>query len=193
MPSLRTVPGEPNGFAALIALIVTVVIVSVLATTLLSSPVPKASRDRTDYGHEELLDLMSRGVVEFEGRVGQWPGRLTDLPQPVTLAGADVCGRSYSQGDINKWDGPYIDRLTPLTGTPFGIGVARNSFTAAPIDNQYMYLILTLDGVAVEDAHRLDYSVDGALDAATGRIRWTTLADGNVTLTWYEQVRGKCN
>src|SRR5688572_3976727 len=103
--------------AALIFLVVTLAVMSILATVVLANTAGARQKDRVIQAVSELLRFgyeigVNTKKPSFRGDVGNYPGRLSHLFQTITTADRNSCGQTYSGSDAGKWEGPY--HLIPM-------------------------------------------------------------------------------
>ena len=181
----------------LVALAIMVVIATVVTPVLLGV----LDKARFDATLETFLGI-GEGVFNFEDDIGEYPGQLSQLTTQITGSDENICGEDYSTGpgagnnEVNRWDGPYLNRLVPTTGLPTPIGRVRNQLEGY---RQFWWsnpseLRMFVDSVVVEDAWAMNERIDGDGHggSTTNAVRWTTAdANGLVVLTFVVPI-GSC-
>lgn len=137
------------------------------------------------------LDALNQALVSYRAHVGRYPPTLAYLSAQPPAGATDVCGRLLPAEAIAAWRGPYVQRVLPAAGIPSAdatIQLALQRVPADPVAYPVAELRITATGVEQSIADRLEREIDGAIDFATGTIRWTAAAGG--TLTFAVPVRG---
>lgn len=170
-----------------VALAIMVMMAVVVAPNLLSV----LDRARVDKAQASLENL-STALVEFKDDVKENPGTLSQLSELIKTSDRNSCGSTYSPGDVNKWDGPYTNRMIPETGVPVGIGTAQNDLIRDPPSANWSTLQMEVPLVTETDAVDLNARVDGDASSTGGTVRWTTPPDpnGKVTLYYVTPIKG---
>jgi prepilin-type N-terminal cleavage/methylation domain-containing protein len=187
LPKRGTVRGRRG--VTLIEIVVAVAIITILAAALAPSVIGALDRNRVEDASESIDALVS-AMSDMRLDNQDWPGKLSHLAAPISIADKNICGNAYSSGKVSQWAGPYVSRTVPTTGIPIGIGTARDSLVREVISGQDAYLKMQIDDVTAEDASSLDdiYDKDGS---SAGTIRWgSASATGQVTLYVLRPIRG---
>lgn len=181
---------------SLVETMVAVAMVVILASVFI--PNLLASTDRLQVQEaavklEELMDAIT--FMRYDNQ--DWPQRLSHVSSPITTNDQNICGRTYNQGRVNNWDGPYVDYLFPPAGLPIGIGhvrdlMDREVLSGNPQGGGAISLVrMYVDNVPEELAIELNRIVDADGDATAGTIRWSAAgASGLTTVEWARTVKG---
>lgn len=123
------------------------------------------------------LEAVRAGSERFLTDVRRYPGRYSDLSSAITVANTDVLGAVYTNGQVTKWEGPYItkDTINASVETGFG-GRITNAFMTVTNTNAIPYLTVVVTGITGPDADRIDEQIDGpsATPRTTGLLRWVS-------------------
>lgn len=193
----RRVRSASPGFALLAILVAVIFVLLVGSSIVVLSSVARADRIRLDRARDFFsgITTASSGIPLFEADIGDGPGRLSHLSLPITTGGSDVCGKSYTAGDVSSWSGRYAVREFPGTGTPVGIGMASDTLVYEEVSN-LPRAVIVVRSVPEQTALQLDAQVDtaaGASGSAAGFVRWgTSDANGLVTVRWGTPLARKC-
>ncbi|HET9426208.1 MAG TPA: PKD domain-containing protein, partial [Gemmatimonadaceae bacterium] len=186
-----------DGFTLLAILAVLVVALLIASAVVLRSSVSVGDRKRLDVARTFFgnITTATSGIPLFEADIGDPPGRLSDLSFPITTARFDLCGKSYTAGDVGSWSGRYAEREYPATGIPVGVGIASDTLGYEEVGGTPRAVVI-IRSTPLQDAMRLDAAVDtlaGASGNAAGLVRWNTPdASGLVTLRWSSVLPKKC-
>jgi type II secretory pathway pseudopilin PulG len=174
----------------MIEIVVALAVIAVLTAAVAPSLIGVLDRKRVESA-AETLEVLIAAMTTMRGDNQDWPGRLTHLAWPITVADRNICGSTYASGRVNNWAGPYLDRNIPAGGLPIGIGIARDSLVREVISGNDSYLKIRIDQVMEEDALALDRLKDGD-GSAGGSVRWDTPPDANgqVTVFFLRPIRG---
>ncbi|HET9424228.1 MAG TPA: prepilin-type N-terminal cleavage/methylation domain-containing protein [Gemmatimonadaceae bacterium] len=200
---------HPPGFS-LIEVIVALAILLILAAVALptlSATVDQARIDTTaaqlQAVRNGLYDPASNGHAFFQ-EVGANAGRLSELSSVIVANNAnyatgtdDSCGRSFRTSEVNRWiaNGPFVNfNIDRNTGLATAIGNAADSLTRIPNDDDPGVLRINfINSVDVQDAKRLDATIDGANGASSGAVQWLApAADGVVTMYYFIPINDEC-
>lgn len=120
-----------GGFTLLEVLIGIMVLLTMAAliTPNLATQMVEARVERSSARLRELAAAMER----FEVDVKDYPGTLSQLVDPIDVEDRTSCGRTFSNGHVAKWNGPYLSRMVPPAGIPVGIGTAQDALVRAPV------------------------------------------------------------
>lgn len=184
------VHGDVRGFSlveVLVGLAIMVVIATVVTPNLVAV-MDKARLDRAIASLENFSDAVDR----FERDVNSYPANLAQLSAPISTADSDLCGASYPEGHVQKWAGPYLNRVVPSTGVPVAIGTVLTDLSRVDDGHGNSGLLqFTIPRVTEEDAVAVNRRVDGDDSSAANAIRWTAPdGEGLVTLTFVKPVKG---
>ena len=187
-----------DGFSVLAIVVVIVIGMILAATVVVVNAATSAEQTRVEQAQAFFAGVTTTGsgVPLFVADVGDPPGRLSDLSSPITTAGADLCTKGYTNGDVGKWTGSYAARVFPPTGVPAGIGVVSDTLLYEEVAFAPR-LVFLIRSVPEQEAARLDARVDtlaGTPGSAAGVVRWSTAdATGLVTLRWSFPLNKKCS
>lgn len=121
------------------------------------------------------LDNLRTGIEAFLVHVHRYPGDAEDLGAPITGADTDIHGDAYPPGLVDRWDGPYIDRVFADGGTAeTGFGATlQDDFTLTefPAASGIDYLTIRLTAIAAPEFDSVDEAIDGGDGPAAGRFR----------------------
>lgn len=157
----------------------------ILAAVITPGVVASLDRARIDAAVQELTAIRD-AVVAFESDVGEFPFDIRQLDRPIVAGDTDSCGSPYNNGERNRWDGPYLDRVIPDTGYPVAIGqVVTNLFRSPALGNP-AYLVVVVLYVNQSDAEAVNLEVDADANPSGGTVWYTQPADaeGLVSLYW---------
>jgi Tfp pilus assembly protein PilE len=104
------------------------------------------------------------GVNAFNAGVGNYPGRISQLSNPIAMADHNSCNLTMTSTNVSNWmsSGPFIDFWSDRGGVWTEIGRLDDSIAgrASPGRTDPVYVDLT--GVSSADAAMFDAYVDGA-------------------------------
>lgn len=167
--------------AALIFLVVTLAVMSILATVVLANTAGARQRDTIIQAVSELLRFgyeigVNTKKPSFRGDVGNYPGRLSHLFQPINVTDRNSCGATYAASDANKWEGPY--HLIPMVRDANyqmvpGIVASDTLFRTPTTGGASPLLSIALRNVPIETARDLGLAFDGVSTGAGPLITFT--------------------
>ena len=163
-----------------------VLVLLALFTIVIAIVAPNATRLLNRGGARasaESLENLATSLLAFRENVGNFPLRPIHLSAPITTADRNACGVLYTNGDVQQWRGPYVDRLLTAGGIPLPIGTLKDSIYVAGST-----MVMTVLAVANDDALEIDQQVDGGDGAAGGTVRWT--GGASVTLRYLVPAAG---
>ena len=166
---------------ALIFLVVTLAVMAILATVVLANTAGARQKDTLIQAVSELLRFgyeigVNTKKPSFRGDVGNYPGRLAHLFQPITTTDRNSCGNTYSGSDAGKWTGPY--HLIPMVRDANyqmvpGI-VASDTLVRTPTTGGGSPILsIVLRNVSLETAQDLGLAFDGVSTGAGPTITFT--------------------
>lgn len=177
-----------SGFSLMEA-VVALIITATLAAVVLPGLVRALDDARVQRGLDSL-EAIASAILEYEDDINAYPPNLFQLVTELQNGDDDSCGDNLSNGERNRWDGPYLDRIVPSTGVPVGVGVAAPTLIRFPTGGNDALLVVVVNDVGEEDATALDARVDGD-GMSAGTVLWTSVeADGLVTLGWAIPING---
>jgi hypothetical protein len=177
------------GFGLLGAVVVLalVAIMGALAVT------PNLAQARDQWRIERTIDRLEwltdgpTALFRFNDDVGRYPGALQHLSRAITNTDLNLCGGTYTGGQVGNWGGRYSGRIHLATGTPLPIGLLADTLEYAG-----GVMTLVIRDVPEEQARHMDRRVDGVADGAAGRVRYGAPdANGLVTVRW-RTTTGSC-
>jgi prepilin-type N-terminal cleavage/methylation domain-containing protein len=198
-----------SGFSLIevIVSLAVLLIVAAVALPTVSGAVDQARIDATaaqlEAVRNALYDPSSNGHAFFQ-EIDANAGRLSELSTVIIANNAsyatgtdDSCGDDFGNQHVNRWvaNGPFVNfRIDRNTGLPTPIGLAADSLTRIPNDDDPGVLRINfINSVDIEDAKRLDVTIDGANGSAAGAVQWLTpSADGVVTMYYFIPINGEC-
>lgn len=176
--------------AALIFLVVTLAVMSILATVVLANTAGARQRDTLIQAVSELLRFgyeigVNTKKPSFRGDVGNYPGRLSHLFQPINTTDRNSCGNTYSASDAGKWEGPY--HLIPMireANYQMVPGIVASDtlvrFAGPPIT-----LAIVLRNVSFETAQDLGLAFDGVSSGVGPIIKFTPNGTNPVSVFYH--------
>lgn len=126
-----------RGFT-LVEVLVTIVIVSVLASVLLPALFKQINRgDMSKLVND--LQAIRIGAETFGSDVRKLPSNVADLVSPITASSTDIDGAAFTTSAIARWRGPYLNRTVfessagTISSTLQLIGTGSSSFLAVNV------------------------------------------------------------
>jgi prepilin-type N-terminal cleavage/methylation domain-containing protein len=158
-------PTRSGGFS-LLEVLVAVALVALLAGALVPAAIGYLE---SGAAHRAVADLEAVGQAarHFRVDVRRWPGSLADLVGPPAAGAADLAGHPYPATLLVRWEGPYLPSREVGDGSLATAEGARIRL----LPGVGGHLVLTVEGLAPGTLARIDQVVDGAEDAAAGRLR----------------------
>ncbi len=158
-----------GGFGLLEALAL-LMILAIMATVLATNGVAVASVERLERAERDLQRLRD-ALAAFEDDIHHCPEFLTQLYTPLDgppNGDRDLLEESYTNGEANRWKGPYYHLLISSVGPQVGIGtvIGLRAIFLNPI---IPALLIDAD---VLDATALDVAIDGGDGPSAGGIWW---------------------
>jgi prepilin-type N-terminal cleavage/methylation domain-containing protein len=142
---------------------------------------------------DEISDALY-GPGSFQDNVGANASRLSFLSAPIVNGDDDSCGTNYSNGERADWPdgGPYVNFvIDPIDGLATPIGQAQDQLTRVTGGGTWLRITWP-NTVTLADAQALDVHIDGALNAATGAVRWTPQAGTDMATLQYDVPVSGC-
>ena len=181
---------------ALIFLVVTLAVMFILATVVLANTAGARQRDRVVQAVAELLRFgyeigVNTKKPSFRGDVGNYPGRLSHLFQPINTSDRNSCGNTYSGSDASKWIGPY--HLIPMVRDSAyqmipGL-IAIDTLIRTPTTGGVNPILsIVMRNVAIEMAQDVGLAFDGISTGAGPTITFTPNGTNPVSLFYNIQI-----
>lgn len=127
-------------------------------------------------------------------------GRLSYLTTKITNTDLDSCGAAYSNGEANRWIGPFYPTPIPATGLRIADGFFANDLlvrydqagvpSTAGGPTTPATLAIVMPGVAIEDARALAQAVEGDQGGVVGAVRFTASGNAPVTVSYHVNIHG---
>jgi prepilin-type N-terminal cleavage/methylation domain-containing protein len=180
--------GSRRGFTA-VEILVSLAIVAILTGIVVPQITGRIRESRRSALAQTLFGL-TQGIAEYKKAVTRYPSRLSLLTAaPVAGSSQDACGAVLSATNANNWRGPYVSRQLLATGIPMGDGNISDVLQHVP--GPPTYLLINTTNVDEEIALLLEAELDGGVASSTaGTIRYTTPAQGQVTLSYALPISG---
>jgi prepilin-type N-terminal cleavage/methylation domain-containing protein len=198
-----------SGFT-LLEVVVSLAVLLILAGLALPTLSAAADQARVDAAAAQLAAVRdalfdpSRDGHAFFQEINANAGRLSELSNVIVANNAsyatgadDSCGDDFGTQHVNRWvaAGPFLNfPIDRNTGMPTPIGIAADSLTRIPNDDDPGVLRINfINSVDVNDARRLDATIDGNNGQAVGTVRWLSpAADGVVTMYYFIPINDEC-
>lgn len=101
-----------HGFT-LVEVLVTVLILGLLAAVVFPVVVPQVNKADPTKASNDMANIRT-GVEMFQLDVRPTePGDIEDLINDITSNDADVAGTTFNSGQVDRWEGPYVDLTLP--------------------------------------------------------------------------------
>lgn len=195
----------------LVEVVVALAIVFILAAVALPQLAGYLDQKRIDDTVTQLVtvrDAISKaGGNAFYEKVGRYPGRLSELDSTLiignntwVLGQDDSCGFAFAAGQRNAWNnnGPFVNFLIERgVGMITPIGMAEDSLTRNPYPppnppGAGTLRITFINNVVLEDALKLDETIEASNGQAVGTVQWLAPVNGRVTLYFFMPVGNAC-
>jgi len=192
-----------NGFALIIVLM-TITVLLIGATVIYSNITSAQDVVRVSRAQQVLARMVnefgkSGQNPSFQGDVGKYPHRISQLVIPITTSDTNDCGSPYTGGgggEVSRWTGPY--HLIPTTSTTvyiIGTGfIAEDTLHRVPAQantgSSPGTLYIVMKNVALTDAQSLDFSVDGVTTGAGPTVVFTPNGNNPVTVYYGKAIVG---
>lgn len=182
----RSRHSDDSGFT-LVEVLVTVLILGLLAAVVFPVVIGQVDKADPTAASNDLANLRT-GIELFELDVRpREPANLEQLADVITASESDADGTTYTSGDVNKWDGPYIDipisdgtaADASIKETGFGGDISNglriydatnNEINATNTD----FLAIRITGLSSTDFESLNDQIDGEGESnttSTGKLR----------------------
>lgn len=165
-----------DGFT-LIEIVVAIGIMAVLIGVITIVALPRLSQSRAA---RTVADYHSihEALTSFRQDIGMYPGTLGSLTTPITAASLNACGAAIGTGRVNRWRGPYLDRVIEPTGLPTGTSAFSNAITRSPATaatpTAYGTLQLNITQADTLDVLEIERVMDPAVDLSAGTVRFVS-------------------
>lgn len=101
-----------HGFT-LVEVLVTVLILGLLAAVVFPVVVPQVNKADPTKASNDMANIRT-GIEMFQLDVRPTePGDVEDLVNGITSNDADVAGTTFNSGQVDRWEGPYVDLTIP--------------------------------------------------------------------------------
>jgi type II secretory pathway pseudopilin PulG len=165
---MRCATPRAGGFG-LLEVLGLLMVLAILAAVLAPATAAIGAMERIARAERDLTRLAD-AVIAFEDIVHHCPATVDQLVFPLDPGDSDLLGETFSNGERNRWDGPYYHLLPTDDGVQSAIGSVAG-FRAIEVDPDVVPVIVVLSDVY--EAAALDAAVDAGDGAGAGRIRWT--------------------
>lgn len=166
--------GGSGGFT-LLEILVVLVMLGLMIGAIVPNIISQTSKGEINRIVRDMATVED-GAKNFRVDVTRWPGDLEDLqsqPAAGSSTDTDINTVTYPAGLANRWSGPYLesvelvnDSLHSAAGARM-YGFSKNLYQLNGVD----YLVLTITELSTDQMNALDVEIDGAADAAAGRLR----------------------
>lgn len=168
-----------RGFS-LAEVLVALAIIAMLAAVLIPAVAGQITKSDATRAIQDLTAIRT-GVEQFVADVHRYPGKVSHLANPITVAQRDVNINLYPAGLVSRWKGPYLGRDSLTGGYQTGFGaVMRDSLVQLTFQPTVNYATVIITGITETDFNRMDAEIDGTVGAITGLLRWVTGAGSGV-------------
>ena len=161
-----------DGFT-LIEIVVAVGIMAVLVGVITVVALPRLSQSRAARTVADYHTI-HEAVTSFRQDVGFYPRALSSLTAPITAASMNSCGTAIGTGRVNRWRGPYLDRIVEPTGLPTGTGTFADTMIRLPATaatpTEYGSLLLVVPQADSVDVLVIEERVDPTVNFGTGSV-----------------------
>lgn len=182
-----------SGFT-LVEVLVTVLILGLLAAVVFPVVVPQVDKADPTVASNDLANIRT-GIEMFQLDVRPTePGDIEDLANDITTADADVTGTTFNSGQVDRWEGPYVD----LTASEIDIAssssdpvVLSTGFEASMLNDLYRFdsnstvednspeptassadfVAIRIINLTADEFADLDDQIDDGDGASSGRLR----------------------
>lgn len=195
---------ERRGFTLVevtVALMIVLILAAVTIPSLISSSDFQDIKDTRDRLVELKNAVSNASNTGFYDKVAMYPGRLSELSQPIVASNAgyvNSCGGQFAGAQVTSWNnaGPFIDTFIPTTGMPVPIGVVDNVLVRNPTTATAGTLAFRILAVPTPEATELDYLIDNSDGNAAGSLRWVTpsatAGAGYADISYLMSIAAKC-
>ncbi len=108
----------------------------------------------------------------FRLNLGRWPGKLTHLVVKPTSSETDPFGKTYPDGLLKRWSGPYLERGA-LPGDT--LVIAFGGVVLPQLDTltwgSATFIRVRVKGVPIDRSREVSQLIDGDTSTTDGRVR----------------------
>ncbi len=181
-----------RGYTLVEAIIVIAILIIVGVVVLPTIAQTDKSRDLKDTA--DALAEFAEAVQRFFQDTNNFAGFLSEFSDPITTSELNACGSPFPAGAVDKWAGPYVNRLWGTNAINLKIGALQDSLLYVDYPqkgggaNALQKMVIT--GVLLEDAEEMNARLDGDISNAEGVIQWTLPpVNGYVTMYYVVPVK----
>lgn len=163
-------PARRRAGFGLLEAVVLLMAFAIMATVLATNGVAVASVQRLERAERDLQRLRD-ALAAFEQDIHHCPDDLAQLYTPLEgppNPDQDLLEEPYTQGEAQRWKGPYYNLLISSVGPQVGIGTVIG-LRAIFLDPIIPALLIDAD---VLDAAALDVAIDAGDGPTEGGIWW---------------------
>lgn len=171
-----------------------VIAILIIITAVIIPTISQVSNSKNLTATTDALEEFAKAVQEFFQHTNNYAGYLSQFSEPITTSMANSCGDMYPPGVVDKWAGPYVDRLWGTNAINLKIGTLQDAliYVDAPERgggaNALQKMVIT--NVLLEDAEEMNSRLDGDISNEEGVIQWTLPpVDGYVTMYYVVPIK----
>lgn len=155
-------PSVRRGFS-LAWVILTVAILAALAAVVAPEMATIHDRNRMA-GVSAQLRRIALKVNAFNSSVGNYPGRVSQLSNAITMSDHNSCNLAMTSTNVSNWTsaGPFVDFWSDRNGVWTEIGRVGDSIPGRASPGHTDPVYVDIAGVSSADAAMFDAYVDGA-------------------------------